>query len=409
MTKKNILWTTNVLLKDISSFLNINQSQSGTWLDPLLDNLKTNLINKFNFIVIHASVSVKTIIDVKIENVRYIVFPRRKLAFLDKFYKELNYLKLILSSIDVDLFHIHGFEEFYGLAPEFVPEKTVISIQGIRNEIISYLYSDISLNFHIYIGLQNETIQPIINYFQWKTLTKIEMRIINNHKNFIGHSTFDRSFIENNLKDFKYFSDCPDIVRMEFYNSKWIPHSHSQLIIHTTISESTFKGIFFLLKFAEKFRYILPSFMINVAGDLSGIIGSWFLDEIKKRKLSSIFCILGRCNALELVSSMLSSDIFILFSYIENSPLSLIEAQTLGMPVIAPYTGGIIDLIEEGRTGLFYPPGNLNLLIQRVRSLSENEDKRKELSIHSRNFCYNKHNIPTIINRYDTIYSELIQ
>ena len=43
----------------------------------------------------------------------------------------------------------------------------------------------------------------------------------------------------------------------------------------------------------------------------------------------------------------------------ENAPLVIIEAQSMGCPVIAPRIGGIPELIQEGINGLLYEPGNI--------------------------------------------------
>ncbi|MAA78098.1 MAG: hypothetical protein CL916_02475 [Deltaproteobacteria bacterium] len=46
----------------------------------------------------------------------------------------------------------------------------------------------------------------------------------------------------------------------------------------------------------------------------------------------------------------------------ENAPLVIIEAHSVGCPVIAPRIGGIPELIEEGTNGLLYEPGNIEEL-----------------------------------------------
>lgn len=46
----------------------------------------------------------------------------------------------------------------------------------------------------------------------------------------------------------------------------------------------------------------------------------------------------------------------------ENAPLVISEARAAGCPVVAPAIGGIPELVEEGRDGLLYPPGDLAAL-----------------------------------------------
>lgn len=42
----------------------------------------------------------------------------------------------------------------------------------------------------------------------------------------------------------------------------------------------------------------------------------------------------------------------------ENAPLVILEARAAGCPVIAPDIGGIPEILEHGRDGLLYPPGD---------------------------------------------------
>jgi glycosyltransferase involved in cell wall biosynthesis len=57
------------------------------------------------------------------------------------------------------------------------------------------------------------------------------------------------------------------------------------------------------------------------------------------------------------VLSLLSMfDCFVLSSYLEGLCTSIMDAHVLGVPVVATRTGGVPDLVEDGRTGLLVPP-----------------------------------------------------
>jgi glycosyltransferase involved in cell wall biosynthesis len=57
------------------------------------------------------------------------------------------------------------------------------------------------------------------------------------------------------------------------------------------------------------------------------------------------------------VLSLLSRfDCFVLSSYLEGLCTSIMDAQALGVPVVATRTGGVPDLVEDGRTGLLVEP-----------------------------------------------------
>lgn len=57
----------------------------------------------------------------------------------------------------------------------------------------------------------------------------------------------------------------------------------------------------------------------------------------------------------------------------ENCPFSVIESQMYGTPVIGARIGGIPELIDEGKTGLLFAPGNAVDLEEKIRYLWDTE------------------------------------
>lgn len=55
----------------------------------------------------------------------------------------------------------------------------------------------------------------------------------------------------------------------------------------------------------------------------------------------------------------------------ENNPLSVIEAQCLGTPVLGARIGGIPELIDEGRNGMTFESGNTNDLTEKIKTMFE--------------------------------------
>jgi glycosyltransferase involved in cell wall biosynthesis len=60
-----------------------------------------------------------------------------------------------------------------------------------------------------------------------------------------------------------------------------------------------------------------------------------------------------RADALDLLRAF---DVFVMSSYLEGLGTSIMDAQALGVPVVATRTGGIPELVEDGATGLLAPP-----------------------------------------------------
>ena len=53
----------------------------------------------------------------------------------------------------------------------------------------------------------------------------------------------------------------------------------------------------------------------------------------------------------------------------ENCPKTLIEAYAKGTPVLASRLGAMQEMVEQGRTGMLFEPGNVDDLVRNVEEL----------------------------------------
>ena len=64
----------------------------------------------------------------------------------------------------------------------------------------------------------------------------------------------------------------------------------------------------------------------------------------------------------------------------ENCPLSVIESEMNGTPVVGSRRGGIPELIDEGKTGELFEAGNADDLVRALNRILETEDSLKRYS-----------------------------
>jgi len=55
---------------------------------------------------------------------------------------------------------------------------------------------------------------------------------------------------------------------------------------------------------------------------------------------------------------MAGSDVFVLASRQEGLPVTLMEATSVGMPIVATAVGGVPQVVTDGVDGLIVPPGD---------------------------------------------------
>lgn len=74
-----------------------------------------------------------------------------------------------------------------------------------------------------------------------------------------------------------------------------------------------------------------------------------------------------------------SSDIFLLISHHEGLPLSIIEAMSAAMPVLATAVGGVDELVQDGLTGLLHRAGDETDLALKLQRLIDDPALRQRL------------------------------
>lgn len=63
----------------------------------------------------------------------------------------------------------------------------------------------------------------------------------------------------------------------------------------------------------------------------------------------------------------------------ENAPMAILEAFSLGKPVVCSRIGGIPELISEGNTGVLFEPGNSESLYEKILELLSGRDKTLQM------------------------------
>jgi glycosyltransferase involved in cell wall biosynthesis len=75
----------------------------------------------------------------------------------------------------------------------------------------------------------------------------------------------------------------------------------------------------------------------------------------------------------------LGYDIFLLPSFYEGTPATLVQAMGTGMPVIATATCGMKDIVEDGKNGVLIATGDSGQIISSVELLRNDSGLRRRL------------------------------
>jgi glycosyltransferase involved in cell wall biosynthesis len=76
--------------------------------------------------------------------------------------------------------------------------------------------------------------------------------------------------------------------------------------------------------------------------------------------------------------------IYVLPSYNEGVPISILEAMSVGLPIVTTPVGGIPDVIRDGEEGFLVPPGSIDQLAHRIIELLSSKDLRNRMGENAR-------------------------
>ena len=84
---------------------------------------------------------------------------------------------------------------------------------------------------------------------------------------------------------------------------------------------------------------------------------------------------------------------FILTSYREGLPLSILEAMASGLPCVVTNVGGNAEAVVDGVNGLLIPPGSPGAVADAIQYLVEHSDERAQMAMRSRALACEKFDI----------------
>lgn len=104
------------------------------------------------------------------------------------------------------------------------------------------------------------------------------------------------------------------------------------------------------------------------------------------------------------------ADVQINASFIsETSSLSLIEGMSLGVPAVASDCSGNPWLVEDGVSGLLFPPRDPDALASRLRELSRNRGELQRLGIGARRAYLDRFTGEAYAARIEKVYSKVME
>ncbi len=417
-----VLWITNNVLEPFFPFAEGKPTKGGSWIDPLFfglvhfENTQMGIISP----VINGK-NQKKIID----GVSYYSIPveqgDNKISLNSKLVE--NYLSVI-SDFEPDIIHIHGTENNFGLIREFVPMQIpiVCSIQGIVASCRPYLDTSVAdIQYKSFKSIKNWLGRGGIDGYKkrWKKYSVVEKNIYTLNQYFIGRTLWDKAQLAGLNPKALYFHG-EELLRSDFFNYSWDIKKCSRETIFMSSGSYSIKGLHILLKAVAVLKGKYPNVKVYVPLadiNIKSSIKDLFFGEdysiyigklVRKLNLEDNIEFLKRLSAAEMALQFQNSHVFVLSSFIENSPNSLGEAMMVGTPSVVSAVGGTFSMVKDDESALLFPSGDHFYLAYQIDRIFSSDSLAKSLSMNAKEIALFRHNVDLIIHQYFKIYSEII-
>ncbi len=182
------------------------------------------------------------------------------------------------------------------------------------------------------------------------------------------------------------------------------PISSDSILVLMIARAIAHKGVREYYQAAEILKTKNPNYIFLYVGGIDlGNISPMNEDFLKSSK--AVIYLGQRKDIRELIGAC---DLFVLPSYREGIPRTLLEAGSMAKPIITTNAIGCREVVENGKNGFLVPIGDTKELAQRIAQLSENKDLREKFGKASREKICIEFSTDSIVRSYLSLYSSII-
>lgn len=164
------------------------------------------------------------------------------------------------------------------------------------------------------------------------------------------------------------------------------------------------KGAFDLIKAAARLKESFPGLRLVMGGDGDA-------DGARKRAaelgLADQVELLGWVRGAEKRALLETAAVYVLPSYNEGLPMSVLEAMAAGLPVVSTPVGGIPEAVSDGVEGFLVEPGDVDQLGERLARLLGDAELRQRMGELSRRKIEDVFSVERILPRLEAVYADV--
>lgn len=406
------MWFTNIPMPAVDRHLGSTTAGSGHWLSSLLEALQAQ--GGLQLAVVTAlpdHVGTRFSAD----GIDYFVVGQaRGTSHLAARETDLQQCAALVAEWQPDLVHVHGTERFFGLlqARKLVATPTLVTMQGVLATVAKHYFGSLTpmqiiratrwLELPIGYGL-------FWSWWRYRRVLAREQEILRGVHYYTGQTDWDRAQVWAHNPDASYWR-VGRVLRAPFYARRWALQGCDRHTIVFTNAGLPLRDVESLLHAVRWLRREFPKVRLRLAGRISerSGYGRFVRHMIHALGLEDAVELLGYLSANQMAEVLVSSHVFAIASHVENESNSLCEAMLMGMPCVASYAGGLPSMVEQGRSGLLFPPGDAEQLGLTLRELFRNDDLAQSLATGAYTAAMRRHDPEVVVADLHRVYREVL-
>ena len=174
------------------------------------------------------------------------------------------------------------------------------------------------------------------------------------------------------------------------------------LVVYAGRLESE-KGVQTLIDATAGLRRMFPEVRVVIVGH--GTAGEDLRAQARRRRVGRAVTFTGWVPEEELRAIVSAADAVVVPSIYEPFGLVALEAMALGAPLVVARTGGLADLVDDGRTGSSFAPGDVGQLVDAVVDVLSHPRSARTRAAVARLEVLVRYGWPDIADRTDEVYA----
>ena len=179
-----------------------------------------------------------------------------------------------------------------------------------------------------------------------------------------------------------------------------------QPVIGTVANLFPRKGLEYLIEALAILKKTFPHSFLVIVGKGDGEYEQQLLKQVKDLGLTKHVLFAGFQDHPEMFISHF--DIFVLPSVLEGFGIVLLEAMSLGKPIVASKVGGIPEIVQQHKTGLLVKPADVEDLSQGILALAKDPEKRIRMGKAGKKRLETHFTLQRMMERLYGLYSDVL-